>query len=74
MDVLADAGLLAVADLQDLPFQALAIGFRLDARNGARRLGGDGFDHDLSLPRDFIGHFRGQRQCPNDPGRCGSTG
>ena len=44
VNVLADAGLLAVADLEDLALQAVALGFRADARDGPGRLGGDGLN------------------------------
>ena len=49
VNVLADAGLLAVADLQELALEAVALGFRPDARNGARRLGGDRLNDDAGL-------------------------
>ena len=60
MDVLADSGMLAVTDLQQLVFQAMAFVFGTDPHDSAGGLGSEGLDGDSHLRRGIVSCVRGQ--------------
>ena len=74
VNVLADAGMFPVTDLEKLAFQAVALGFRPDARDGAGGLGGNCLDDNLSLVWNLIAFMRSQGSARRWSSDCGKRG
>ena len=64
--VLANAGVLAVADLKDLVLQVVTFAFGPDTRNGAGSVNGNGLKGNPRLSWDHVGRMRGQVKCADD--------